>query len=109
MLVGASGNSAGSVDDDVPAEPVPHPIDATRGLDEIGVQNFHLLMVLVLGVGNASDAVEILGIGYILSNFVDAAGAPLTDTEREVHPSLRHRLPGAHATAGFRVWVAGFT
>ena len=31
--------------------------DIDTGLEQIGVQRFHVWMVLVLGIGNASDAV----------------------------------------------------
>ncbi|GLE11500.1 hypothetical protein PINS_up023956, partial [Pythium insidiosum] len=36
---------------------------------------FHLRTVLILGLGNAADAIEILSIGYILAVYEDKEGA----------------------------------
>ena len=53
-------------------------VNIDDSLEQIGVHRFHVWMVLVLGIGNASDAVELVGVTYILKNFVDRDGHMLS-------------------------------
>ncbi|EEY58101.1 synaptic vesicle glycoprotein 2A, putative [Phytophthora infestans T30-4] len=45
---------------------------------------FQLRVVLILGLGNAADAVEILSIGYILAVYEDKEGVVLTRTQQSL-------------------------
>ncbi|KAG7380594.1 hypothetical protein PHYPSEUDO_006988 [Phytophthora pseudosyringae] len=45
---------------------------------------FQLRTVLILGLGNAADAVEILSIGYILAVYEDKEGVVLTRTQQSL-------------------------
>ncbi|OQR82850.1 synaptic vesicle glycoprotein [Achlya hypogyna] len=52
-------------------------VDVNEEIDAIGCGYFHKRMVIILGLGNAADAVEILAIGYILAVY----DAPITPWE----------------------------
>ncbi|KAE8888192.1 hypothetical protein PF005_g21497 [Phytophthora fragariae] len=45
---------------------------------------FQLRTVLILGLGNAADAIEILSIGYILAVYEDKEGVVLTRTQQSL-------------------------
>ncbi len=44
-------------------------------LDTIGIGRFHWLAGVVCGIANASDAVEMMSIGYILPEFNETSTA----------------------------------
>ncbi|OQR96613.1 synaptic vesicle glycoprotein [Thraustotheca clavata] len=46
-------------------------VDINEEVEAIGCGYFHRRMVVILGLGNAADAVEILAIGYILAVYDD--------------------------------------
>ncbi|EQC27501.1 hypothetical protein SDRG_14703 [Saprolegnia diclina VS20] len=52
-------------------------VDVNEEVEAIGCGYFHKRMVVILGLGNAADAVEILAIGYILAVY----DSPITPWE----------------------------
>ncbi|KNC48400.1 major facilitator superfamily transporter [Thecamonas trahens ATCC 50062] len=71
------GSEGGEVDMGIAS-----PLDAA--VERLGIGRFHKVAVAVLGLANASDAVELLAIGYILPelNKAGAKGFHVTDAQK---------------------------
>jgi MFS family permease len=55
-----------------------------ESIETMGMRSIHVRCMLILGLGNAADAVEILSIGYILAVYRDDNNKEMAQAEQEV-------------------------
>ena len=65
LRVEPGSSDAGSASGDAAAATVPT-LSVDECLDRIGTGRFHVIAVIICGLGNAADAVELMSIGYIM-------------------------------------------
>lgn len=58
------------------------PLDLATAMD-VHIRRPHIYCTLILGLGNASDAVEVLAVGYVLKNYRDLDNLPLTMPQKQ--------------------------
>lgn len=63
---GSSDAGAGSASGDAAAATAVPTLSVDECLDRIGTGRFHVIAVIICGLGNAADAVELMSIGYIM-------------------------------------------